>query len=103
MSGTTGTHRADASPTTVDKRPPDLSEFASLTKGQGAKCAFGPSLSTLTDTDRSALDAVLVDLSYQATAIVRWLARRDILTTKTTVARHRPRHGDPIECVTCRT
>lgn len=95
VSGTPETHRPDAS---VTSGVPDLSEFSALAQRQGAKCDYRHMLAVLSETERAAYDAALHDRSYQVTAIVRWLDRRGIIASKSTVQRHRLN-----ECVTCRT
>jgi hypothetical protein len=88
----------------VEEPSSGLAEFEALNRSQGARCSWREALSPLTERDRASLDAAMVAMHIQHTAIVRWLEARGIVTNKTTVGRHRARRdGTPQECQSCRT
>jgi hypothetical protein len=89
---------------TVEEPSSGLAEFEALNRTQGARCQWNERISSLSEGDRALLDAALVTMHIQHTAVMRWLEARGVATNKTTVARHRPHpDGTPTDCQTCRT
>lgn len=87
----------------VEEPSSGLAEFEALNARQGSHCQWPAAISLLSGQDRASLDAAMLAPHIQHTAIVRWLAMRNVDTNKTTVARHRPRrNGEAMECLTCR-